>query len=106
MADQRPLSDPRLAFGLSTLTRDGAMPDVDIQFRQAVAADLPDLHALVERAYRGDGARVGWTHEADLVEGPRTTEDALRAILREARERLVLAVDGTTIVGCVQLSDR
>jgi ribosomal protein S18 acetylase RimI-like enzyme len=82
------------------------MSDADLQFRQAVATDLAELHALVERAYRGDTARVGWTHEADLVEGPRTTAEALRAILLNPRERLLIALQDTTIVGCVQLSDR
>jgi ribosomal protein S18 acetylase RimI-like enzyme len=82
------------------------MPDHDIQFRLAMATDLPELHALVERAYRGDGARAGWTHEADLVEGPRTTAGALHAVLGDSRERLMIATEGATIVGCVQLSDR
>ena len=85
---------------------DSAMPDGSIQFRQAVMTDIPELHAVVERAYRGDSARAGWTNEADLVEGPRTTADALRATLGDPHQRLLLALDGTAIVGCVELSDR
>ena len=42
-----------------------------VTFAPATAEDLPDLHALVHGAYRGDSARRGWTHEADLLDGQR-----------------------------------
>ena len=34
--------------------------------------DIEALHALVEGAYRGESAKRGWTHEADLLGGQRT----------------------------------
>ena len=43
-----------------------------IDIRPATLADLPRLHPVVERAYRGDSARQGWTHEADLLSDTRT----------------------------------
>lgn len=76
-----------------------------IVIRPAVAADLPHLHPIVERAYRGDGARAGWTHEADLVSGERTDLDTLRSLL-EGPSRLLIALDGETILGCVNVADR
>src|SRR5690606_14544676 len=36
-----------------------------ISITTAIADDLPTLHPVIERAYRGDSARAGWTHEAD-----------------------------------------
>lgn len=45
---------------------------------QATGADLPVVVALVNAAYRGDTARRGWTHEADLLEGQRTDVASLR----------------------------
>jgi predicted N-acetyltransferase YhbS len=60
----------------------------------------------VERAYRGDAARAGWTHEADLLDGQRTDEHALAEILADPRTRLLVAEDGGTLVGCVQVADR
>ncbi|CAN7259878.1 GNAT family N-acetyltransferase [Phenylobacterium sp. LjRoot225] len=36
------------------------------------SADLPDIVRLVNAAYRGDGAKAGWTHEADYLAGQRT----------------------------------
>ncbi|HEX7781196.1 MAG TPA: GNAT family N-acetyltransferase [Sphingobium sp.] len=72
--------------------------------RPALEADIPELHALVESAYRGDSARAGWTHEADLLEGPRTSADALRSLLSDPDELLLLVHDGTAIIGSVQLT--
>lgn len=64
-------------------------------------ADLPALHALIERAYRGDAARAGWTHEADLLGGQRTDPAALAEIVADPEQELLAARDGEAIVGCV-----
>lgn len=69
--------------------------------RAASAADIPALHALVERAYRGDSARVGWTHEADLLDGQRTDRDALAEMIVDPAETILLAQQGEALVGCV-----
>ena len=78
----------------------------DLNIRQTTRADLPHLHAVIERAYRGDAARGGWTHEADLLDGTRTDLAALEAILASPAERLLIAEREEKIVGCVQVSDR
>lgn len=75
--------------------------------RRATHEDLVKLHALVERAYRGEDAKAGWTHEADIIlEGQRTSHDILAASVDDDNERLLLAIDGDRIIGCVQVSDR
>lgn len=76
-----------------------------ITIRPALEADLPHLHPIVERAYRGDSARVGWTHEADLVSGERTDLESLRALLA-GDSRLLIARDDDTVLGCVNIADR
>jgi predicted N-acetyltransferase YhbS len=78
----------------------------DLQLRPASRADLPLLHDLIESAYRGDSARAGWTHEADLIEQPRTSVAELQALLDAPDELLLIASQGATIVGCVQVSRR
>lgn len=40
--------------------------------------DLPAVVALVNSAYRGDTAQAGWTHEADYLDGQRTSLEDLR----------------------------
>ena len=82
------------------------MPTDTITIRSATPADLAPLHALVQRAYRGDSARAGWTHEADLVEGQRIEPDALAAILDHANERLLVAELEGDLLGCVQVTNR
>lgn len=72
--------------------------------RPATHADLTALHALVEGAYRGDSARQGWTHEADLLDGQRTDLAMLASIIDDPDQRILAAVDGNDIVGCVQIS--
>ena len=52
-----------------------------IVFAPAGLDDVEALHGLVTRAYRGDAARLGWTHEADLLDGQRTDVEALTAAL-------------------------
>ncbi|MDB5676582.1 MAG: TDP-fucosamine acetyltransferase [Sphingomonas bacterium] len=78
----------------------------DITIDAAGPDDLAPLHALIEGAYRGDGARRGWTHEADMVDGQRTTIDVLTAELNNPAQRILVARDGTAIIGCVALTDQ
>ena len=72
----------------------------------AKTADLPQLHALIESAYRGDSARLGWTHEADLLGGQRTDIEALEAILADPAQLILILRDGDEIDACVALADR
>lgn len=79
----------------------------DLSIRPAGHHDLVELHALIERAYRGDDAKAGWTHEADIIrEGQRTSHDILAASIDDDNERLLVAIEHGRIVGCVQISDR
>ena len=40
---------------------------------RAGLGDLAALKTLIESAYRGDSARRGWNHEADLLDDERIT---------------------------------
>lgn len=43
--------------------------------------DVPNIVALMNRAYRGSGSSAGWTSEAAIIAGDRTTESLVRADL-------------------------
>lgn len=73
---------------------------------EAVAGDLEALEALVESAYRGDSARAGWSHEADLVGGRRTDAEELGAMLANARQHILLLRDGGGLKACVALTEK
>ncbi len=74
--------------------------------RPATAADVPALHALIERAYRGPASRAGWTHESDFLTGPRTSADAVAAVVADPTQVFLLAVEGDRIGACVAVTDR
>jgi len=67
--------------------------------------DLPALHRLIERAYRGEAAKVGWTNEADLLDGQRTDVEELTEILTDPARIMLLAEDAGAMVACLQLVD-
>lgn len=72
--------------------------------RPARSDDIEPLHALIESAYRGDSAKRGWTHEADLLGGQRTDPETLAAILAHPDQRILLAESDGRLQGCAQLS--
>ncbi len=78
----------------------------EITIRDAVAADIPALHALIESAYRGEASRAGWTTEADLLDGQRTDPEDLASILADPAQALLTARRGDELVGCVLIADR
>ncbi|WP_417620738.1 GNAT family N-acetyltransferase [Parasphingorhabdus sp.] len=75
-----------------------------MRFVRAELGDIAALHPLIESAYRGESARRGWTHEADLLDGQRTDPEALREIILADNQVILLARDEENIAGCVQLT--
>ena len=74
-----------------------------MKIRQGALRDVPRLHQLIESAYRGDSARQGWTHEADLLRGQRTDEAALIETLQNRDKRILVAESEGEMVGSVQV---
>jgi len=69
----------------------------------ATLADVPLLNKLVNSAYRGDSSRKGWTTEADLLDGTRTDENAIKEFLTEPGSTILKYLEGEKIIGCVRL---
>ncbi|MBJ7484508.1 GNAT family N-acetyltransferase [Brevundimonas sp.] len=74
-----------------------------LSLRPATAEDIPALHALIERGYRGESAKRGWTHEADLLGGQRTSTDELSGIITDPDQVILLAQSGGVLIGCVRV---
>ncbi|MBS1683016.1 MAG: GNAT family N-acetyltransferase [Bacteroidetes bacterium] len=70
---------------------------------KATQADIPALNKLVNSAYRGEGSKQGWTTEADLLDGTRTDENAIRTYLNEPGAVILKYVNHEKIIGCVRL---
>lgn len=75
-------------------------------FRLARPGDAAALQPLVHRAYRGDSARQGWTHEADLLDGQRIDAASLESVIADPTQAVIVAERAGAAVGCVQVSDK
>lgn len=91
------------------------------EFIQATEEQAEEIGALVNSAYRGDTAKAGWTHEADLLDGQRTDVRGIREMIT-AEDSVILVAqnedagegdengennDGADreILGCVHLEN-
>ncbi|MDO8358705.1 MAG: GNAT family N-acetyltransferase [Devosia sp.] len=75
----------------------------DLQFGFAGLDDVPRVAALIERAYRGPEAARGWTNEAALLTGPRSSPAEIEGLIRAPDSCFVTAADGDRLVGCALL---
>ncbi len=76
--------------------------------KKATPADLPELTTLINSAYRGDSSRKGWTTEADLLGGVRTSEETLAETMDKPDAIMLLHRDEVTdaLIGCVYLEKK
>jgi len=74
-----------------------------LTFRWAQPADVGAIVSLVESAYRGEASRVGWTTEADLLDGQRTDSDSILELVGAPDNRLLLAECEVAIVASCHL---
>ena len=74
----------------------------DHVFRLASLADVDEIVALVNRAYRPAASERTWTQEADLIAGARTSAEQVRALLRP-QSFVLLSCRGLEILACVHL---
>ncbi|MFL4902522.1 GNAT family N-acetyltransferase [Streptomyces sp. MMS24-I2-30] len=75
-------------------------------FRDATDADVDTLVALVESAYRGDSSRVGWTTEADILQGQRTDPEDVLKVIKSPDSKLLTVWRQDQVVACCQLEHR
>lgn len=71
-------------------------------------ADIAEVQALVNAAYRGDASRSGWTTEADLIAGTKRIDVASLQAMLESDNETVLLLRNTDAVleGCVYLQQQ
>ena len=74
------------------------------EIRRATGDDIAALNALIESAYRGDSAKAGWTHEADLLGGQRTDAAALADMIASDDQVILLIEEDRAPTGCVHVT--
>jgi len=78
---------------------------MDLHFRNAVAADIPAIVALVESAYRGEVSRAGWTTEADFLDGQRIDAEGVDDDITKPGSVIVLAEQDGQLLACCHLEN-
>lgn len=69
--------------------------------------DVSNLLYLVNKAYRGEDAKKGWTHEADIVEGNlRIDSIGLQKLIQDPQSVILKYMQEEVIIGCVHLEKR
>ena len=76
-----------------------------LMFRGATLADLDALVELVTSAYRGDASRVGWTTEADFLEGNRIDRDVLARDIERPHSRVLIAERDAQMIACAHVCE-
>jgi len=73
---------------------------------KATLQDIPSLNILINSAYRGETSKKGWTTEAHLLEGKRTTEEELTAIILDPKNTFLKFTENDQIIGSVLLVEK
>lgn len=77
----------------------------DLHFRAATVEDVPALVALVTSAYRGDASRIGWTTEADMLDGNRIDAEVLRHDIERPHSRVLLLERDGELLSCAHVCE-
>jgi ribosomal protein S18 acetylase RimI-like enzyme len=77
-----------------------------ITVRAATPADAPAVTELVQRAYRGDSSRAGWTTEADLLDGQRIDVDGVTRKIENGTGEVLIGLNEEQLVACCELEHR
>lgn len=76
---------------------------MSFQIIPATLADVPVINQLVNSAYRGEGAKEGWTTEADLIDGTRIDESILEGLINRSDTTVLTYREEDRILACVEL---
>lgn len=81
-----------------------------ISFRYATQSDVASITTLVNKAFRGEDSKLGWTTEADILGGQRTDDKSIGQAIAASGQKILLALDatnsaiGSVLVGCANIT--
>ena len=76
---------------------------LELSFSKAETQDAAQLAALINSAYRGESSRLGWTTEADLLDGLRTDSEEILGLISNQDSMIVLCRAGVDLLGSIHL---
>lgn len=77
------------------------MKSDSITIKVATREQAGEISSLVNSAYRGTAGVHGWTHEADIIAGPRVDETSVLA--HASKATILIASAAGEVVGCVSV---
>ena len=89
---------------LKRVQHDEVEPLNSLTITPANPTDAPALKALLEAAYRGNSARAGWNHEADILDDERIAPGELEAMLAEPAVTILTARESERLIGGVAVT--
>ncbi len=72
-----------------------------LAIRLATLADAEAIAALINSAYRGESSRAGWTTEADLIDGLRTTTQEIAALIAQTHLFILVGLHHEALVATI-----
>ncbi len=69
-----------------------------LHFYKAELTDAAAVAALINHCFRGEASRKGWTTEADILDGKRTTTSEVASIIRRGDAFVLMGVLNDEIV--------
>lgn len=72
-----------------------------LHFHQAELSDAQSIAALINSAYRGESSHAGWTTEADILGGLRTTTPEIATMIKREDAFILVGVLHDEIVATV-----
>lgn len=72
-------------------------------FQHATTNDIPAITSLINRSYRGDSSRAGWTTEADLLSGARIDETGMLQLINDPDSLILIARSSETILATLHV---
>lgn len=73
---------------------------------KATLENVSQLNTLINSAYRGESSKKGWTTEANILDGLRTTEEELSETILNPKNTVLKFTDNDQIIGCVLLVEK
>jgi GNAT superfamily N-acetyltransferase len=82
------------------------MNGAKLRYSRAERADAPAILALVQSAYRGEASRVGWTTEADYLDGQRIDLAGIIEAIDKPESLVLTAMSGALLAACAHIEKR
>ena len=72
-----------------------------MNFQLAKQVHAAAIANLINNAYRGETSRAGWTTEADILGGLRTSESEIQQLIASNHAMILLCFDDAELIGSV-----